>query len=66
VVHRKLVAGTLPPVPLTLVYRRDDPSALVRNFIAVAGSVLPERRWSLIALQIPVFLKRRRSINIKP
>jgi DNA-binding transcriptional LysR family regulator len=35
VVYRKLVAGPLPPMPLTLVYRRNDPSALVRNFIAV-------------------------------
>jgi DNA-binding transcriptional LysR family regulator len=36
VVYRKLVAGTLPPMPLTLVFRRDNPSALVRNFIEVA------------------------------
>ena len=36
VVYRKLVAGALPPMPLTLVFRRDNPSALVRNFIEVA------------------------------
>lgn len=36
VVYRKLVAGALPPMPLTLVFRRDNPSALVRNFIDVA------------------------------
>jgi DNA-binding transcriptional LysR family regulator len=36
VVYRPLVAGSLPPMPLTLVYRRDDPPALVRNFIDVA------------------------------
>jgi DNA-binding transcriptional LysR family regulator len=36
VVYRRLVAGALPPMPLTLVYRRHDPSALVRNFIAKA------------------------------
>jgi DNA-binding transcriptional LysR family regulator len=36
VVYRKLVAGSLPPMPLTLVFRRDNPSALVRNFIDVA------------------------------
>jgi DNA-binding transcriptional LysR family regulator len=36
VVYRALVKGALPPMPLTLVYRRHDPSALVRNFIAVA------------------------------
>jgi DNA-binding transcriptional LysR family regulator len=36
VVYRKLIRGTLPPMPLTLVYRRDNPSALVRNFIEVA------------------------------
>ncbi len=36
VVYRKLVRGSLPPMPLTLVYRRDNPSALVRNFIEVA------------------------------
>jgi DNA-binding transcriptional LysR family regulator len=35
VVYRKLVKGSLPPMPLTLVYRRNDPSVLVRNFIAV-------------------------------
>jgi DNA-binding transcriptional LysR family regulator len=35
VVYRRLVTGSLPPMPLTLVYRRNDPSALVRNFIAV-------------------------------
>ena len=29
----------LPPMPLTLVFRRDDPSALVRNFIAVGREV---------------------------
>jgi DNA-binding transcriptional LysR family regulator len=36
VVYRKLVPGALPPMPLTLVYRRHDPSALVRNFIGKA------------------------------
>lgn len=36
VVYRKLVPGSLPPMPLTLVFRRNDPSALVRNFIAEA------------------------------
>jgi DNA-binding transcriptional LysR family regulator len=36
VAYRKLVEGSLPPMPLILVYRRHDPSALVRNFIAVA------------------------------
>ena len=36
VVYRKLVTGTLPPMPLTLVFRRDNPSVLVRNFIEVA------------------------------
>ena len=36
VVYRKLAAGVLPPMPLTLVFRRDNPSALVRNFIEVA------------------------------
>ena len=36
VVYRKLIRGTLPPMPLTLVYRRDNPSALVRNFVEVA------------------------------
>jgi DNA-binding transcriptional LysR family regulator len=36
VVYRKLIRGSLPPMPLTLVYRRDNPSALVRNFIEVA------------------------------
>jgi DNA-binding transcriptional LysR family regulator len=36
VVYRKLVAGALPPMPLTLVFRRDNSSALVRNFIDVA------------------------------
>jgi DNA-binding transcriptional LysR family regulator len=35
VVYRELVAGALPPMPLTLVYRRNDSSVLVRNFIAV-------------------------------
>jgi DNA-binding transcriptional LysR family regulator len=35
VTYRKLVKGSLPPMPLTLVYRRQDSSALVRNFIAV-------------------------------
>jgi DNA-binding transcriptional LysR family regulator len=35
VVYRKLVKGSLPPMPLTLVYRRNDPSVLVRNCIAV-------------------------------
>jgi DNA-binding transcriptional LysR family regulator len=35
VVYRALAPGSLPPMPLTLVYRRHDPSALVRNFIAV-------------------------------
>ena len=39
VVYRKLVRGALPPMPLTLVYRRDNPSALVRNFIEVARAV---------------------------
>jgi DNA-binding transcriptional LysR family regulator len=39
VVYRRLVKGSLPPMPLTLVYRRNDPSALVRNFIAVARQV---------------------------
>jgi DNA-binding transcriptional LysR family regulator len=39
VVYRKLVRGALPPMPLTLVYRRDNPSALVRNFIEVARTV---------------------------
>ena len=36
VVYRKLAAGSLPPAPLTLVFRRDNPSVLVRNFIDVA------------------------------
>ena len=36
VVYRRLVRGALPPMPLTLLYRRDNPSALVRNFIEVA------------------------------
>jgi DNA-binding transcriptional LysR family regulator len=36
VVYRRLVRGSLPPMPLTLVFRPDNPSALVRNFIAVA------------------------------
>jgi DNA-binding transcriptional LysR family regulator len=36
VAYRELIAGSLPPMPLTLVFRRNDPSALVRNFIAVA------------------------------
>ena len=35
VVYRELVKGSLPSVPLNLVYRRHDPSALVRNFVAV-------------------------------
>jgi DNA-binding transcriptional LysR family regulator len=39
VVNRKLVRGSLPPMPLTLVYRRDNPSALVRNFIEVTREV---------------------------
>jgi hypothetical protein len=39
VFYRKLVAGALPPMPLTLVFRRDNPSALVRNFIDVARKV---------------------------
>jgi DNA-binding transcriptional LysR family regulator len=36
VAYRALAPGALPPMPLTLVYRQHDPSALVRNFIAVA------------------------------
>jgi DNA-binding transcriptional LysR family regulator len=35
VVYRELAAGSLPPMPLTLVCRRHDATALVRNFIAV-------------------------------
>jgi DNA-binding transcriptional LysR family regulator len=35
VAYRELVKGSLPPMPLTLVYRRHDPPALVRNFVAV-------------------------------
>jgi DNA-binding transcriptional LysR family regulator len=36
IVYRKVVANALPPIPLTLAFRRDNPSALVRNFIEVA------------------------------
>jgi hypothetical protein len=35
VAYRELVQGSLPPMPLTLVYRRHDLPALVRNFVAV-------------------------------
>ena len=42
VVYRKLVEGSLPPMPLTLVFRRHDPSALVRNFIAVVRAACAE------------------------
>ena len=52
VVYRRLVRGALPPMPLTLVFRRDNPSALVRNFIEVAretsnpGAPHPHRNQS--------------------
>jgi DNA-binding transcriptional LysR family regulator len=39
VAYRTLVPGSLPQMPLTLVFRQHDPSALVRNFIAVARTV---------------------------
>jgi DNA-binding transcriptional LysR family regulator len=39
VVYRRLAAGALPPIPLTLVFRRDNTSALVRNFIEVARTI---------------------------
>jgi DNA-binding transcriptional LysR family regulator len=42
VVYRKLVEGSLPPMPLTLVFRRHDPSALVRNFTAVVRAACAE------------------------
>ncbi len=36
VVYRPLLPDSLPPIPLTLVFRRDNASQLVRNFIDVA------------------------------
>jgi DNA-binding transcriptional LysR family regulator len=39
VLYRRLAAGALPPIPLTLVFRRDNTSALVRNFIEVARTI---------------------------
>jgi DNA-binding transcriptional LysR family regulator len=45
VVYRELVAGSLPPMPLNLVYRRHDPSVLVRNFIAVVCEACHGVQW---------------------
>jgi DNA-binding transcriptional LysR family regulator len=42
VVYRRLARGSLPPMPLTLVYRRNDLSALVRNFITAAQAACAE------------------------
>ncbi|CAN5490519.1 LysR family transcriptional regulator [soil metagenome] len=42
VVYRPLVKGSLPPMPLTLVYRRNDLSALVGNFIRAAQEACAE------------------------
>jgi DNA-binding transcriptional LysR family regulator len=36
VIYRRLMPRALPPMPLRLVYRSDDRTALVRNFIEIA------------------------------
>lgn len=39
VVYRKLAKGDLPPLPLFVLYRRDNRLALVRNFLDVTRSL---------------------------